>query len=69
MELPKTRRILNVFLASPNDVAEERTIAEEVVTDFNKETYFYNVVYWLDKILYAPSPLRELFLRELEQAL
>lgn len=36
MGVPKTRRILSVFLASPNDVVEERTIAEEVVADFNK---------------------------------
>jgi hypothetical protein len=36
MQLPKTRRILNVFLASPNDVVEERAIAEEIVADLNK---------------------------------
>jgi hypothetical protein len=32
----KTRRVLNVFLASPNDVLEERTTAEEVVIELNK---------------------------------
>ena len=32
----KNRRILNVFLASPTDVAEERALAEEAVTHINK---------------------------------
>jgi hypothetical protein len=36
MEFSSTRRILNVFLASPNDVAEERAIAEDLVADINK---------------------------------
>jgi hypothetical protein len=31
-----TRRILSVFLASPNDVAFERTLAEEVVSSVNR---------------------------------
>ena len=31
-----TRRVLNVFLASPADVAKERAVAEEVVASINK---------------------------------
>src|ERR1035438_5031378 len=31
-----TRRVLNVFLASPTDVAKERAVAEEVVATVNK---------------------------------
>src|SRR6266446_1918063 len=32
----RTRKIFNVVLASPSDVAEERKIAEEVVSELNK---------------------------------
>src|SRR5579863_6563744 len=32
----RIRRILNVFLSSPSDVADERGIAEEVVAGINK---------------------------------
>jgi hypothetical protein len=32
-----------------------------------KETYYYNVLTWLDRLLYSPSPLREMFVRELEK--
>ena len=28
--------------------------------------YFYNVVVWLDRIVYSPEPLRALFLQELQ---
>jgi hypothetical protein len=31
-----------------------------------RPVYFYNVVCWLDRIVYAVSPLKEMFLRELE---
>lgn len=30
-------------------------------------TYYYDVVTWLDRLLYAPGPLREAFVRRLEQ--
>ncbi len=36
MVIPSTRRVLNVFLASPRDVLDERRIADEVVSDLNK---------------------------------
>jgi hypothetical protein len=32
-----------------------------------KDVYYYNVVAWLDRILYSPSPLREMFVKELEE--
>lgn len=34
--MQRTRRVLNVFLASPNDVVAERTLAEEVVSSVNR---------------------------------
>ena len=33
----------------------------------NRETYYYNVVTWLDRLLYSPAPLREFFTRDLEK--
>ena len=32
-----------------------------------RSTYYYDVVTWLDRLLYSPSPLKELFARELEE--
>jgi hypothetical protein len=29
------------------------------------ETYYYDVVTWLDRLVYSPSPLREMFVRDL----
>lgn len=37
MDVPTNRKVLNVFLASPSDVDEERRIADEVLNDFNKQ--------------------------------
>ena len=34
--MPRTSRVLNVFLASPDDVKPERVAAEELVEDLNK---------------------------------
>jgi hypothetical protein len=31
------------------------------------ETYYYDVVTWLDRLVYSPSPLREMFVRDLKQ--
>jgi len=36
MKPPRTARVLNVFLASPDDVRTERVAAEELVADLNK---------------------------------
>lgn len=34
-----------------------------------RPTYFFNVVCWLDRVLYAPLPLRDLYRRDLEDRL
>jgi HEAT repeat protein len=39
---------------------------EELLNEYpGNETYYYNVVTWLDRILYAPSSLKEMFTRDL----
>ncbi|MFO1502106.1 MAG: hypothetical protein U1G07_27660 [Verrucomicrobiota bacterium] len=35
----------------------------------DKERYFYNVVFWLDRVLNAKLPLRRLFKKEIEDFL
>lgn len=42
--------------------AELEAILDEYLS---RETYYYNVVAWLDRLLYSPSSLREAFAREL----
>ncbi len=34
-----------------------------------RSTYFYNVVVWLDRIIYAPSPLRSYYENEMRNKL
>ena len=65
-----TARVLKLFLASPDDVKEERLAAEQVVDDIDKfigtdTTYYYNVVTLLDRLLYSPAAVRKFFVREL----
>lgn len=39
---------------------------EELLREYNgRETYYYNVVAWLDRLLYAPRQLREMFVERL----
>jgi Domain of unknown function (DUF4062) len=44
---------------------------EQLITLLNayleQPTYFYNVVCWIDRILYAPSPIKEIYQRRLHQ--
>ena len=43
---------------------ELRALLEQCV---RRESYYYNIVAWLDRLLYAPSLLREMYLRELQE--
>ena len=43
---------------------ELETMLEEYLS---KDIYYYNVVTWLDRVLYSPSPLREVFVKELQE--
>jgi hypothetical protein len=38
-----------------------------LAAQLNKETYYYNVVTWLDRLLYSPALLREFFVQDLER--
>lgn len=41
----------------------EQTLREYVT----QKTYYYNVVCWLDRLLYTPSPLKEMYTRDLRR--
>jgi hypothetical protein len=41
---------------------------EQLLDEYpNEGTYYYDVVTWLDRLLYAPQSLREMFLRDLDE--
>jgi hypothetical protein len=41
---------------------------EEILGEYlERETYYYNVVTWLDRLLYSPPPLKHMFAKELEE--
>jgi hypothetical protein len=45
-----------------------RSEIEELLLEYpTRSTYYYDVVTWLDRHLYSPPPLKQLFDRELEQ--
>jgi HEAT repeat protein len=46
---------------------DRESLADLLEGQFEKETYYYNVVTWLDRLLYAPKPLPDFFRRQLER--
>ena len=78
----RSQEVVDFFetlMDSPNDkervraiyyLSQTRTSAElENVLDANlqKEKYYYNVVTWLDRLLYSPEPLKNFVARELAE--
>jgi hypothetical protein len=80
-ESSATRELLERMLLENNDVVRRKSVAfftltcerdelEELLVRYTGQpTYYYDVVCWLDRILYAPAQLREMFLRQLESEL
>jgi hypothetical protein len=76
--LPRTALFLEPFLLEKSDVVRKKTVAffvtklsEEELTQLllkytGQATYYYDVVCWLDRVLYAPQPLKEVYRRKLE---
>jgi HEAT repeat protein len=61
----ESERILGVQYLSKR---VSRAELEQLLDEYGgTDTYYYNVVTWLDRLLYAPSPLREMFARDLDQ--
>jgi len=41
-------------------------LAEMLERYMSRDTYYYYVVCWFDRVLYAPGPLKAMYVRELE---
>ena len=52
-----------LFLVRTCSPGELRQVLEQYI---QRDSYFYNVVCWLDRVLYAPELLRSAFMRELK---
>lgn len=57
-------RVRAVYYLSKTRTNEE--LENVLETNLQKEKYYYNVVTWLDRLLYSPEPLKEFFVRRLE---
>jgi len=51
------------YFSTRLQIAELEGLLDEYIRE---KDYYYNVVTWLDRLLYAPSPLRDMFARDLE---
>jgi hypothetical protein len=60
-------RVLSIYYLSQTLSMDE---LEKLLENYlARDSYFYNVVTWLDRLLYAPPPLREMFATELTHSL
>jgi hypothetical protein len=59
------RRLRAVYYFSRNRTSGD--LERMLEAQLNRETYYYNVVTWLDRLLYSPAPLRDFFTRDLER--
>ena len=60
------RRKSVAFLAAANEEVDLEKLLHRYIA---QPTYYYDVVCWLDRILYAPAQLKEMFIRQLETEL
>ena len=58
-------RLRSVYYISKTRTSEELESVLEAT--LQKEKYYYNVVTWLDRLLYSPEPLRSYFVRKLAE--
>jgi len=63
-ESEKNRERAIYYLSRRMNEVELRALLEECL---HRESYYYNVVAWLDRLLYAPSLLKEMYLRVLRE--
>jgi hypothetical protein len=58
-------RVRSVFYFSKK--LKKKTLTKLLEEQFEKTTYYYNVVTWLDRLLYSPLQIRKFFIEELER--
>jgi hypothetical protein len=76
---PEVDRFFEASMESESDISRLRALyyfsknrawkdlESMLEAQLNKETYYYNVVTWLDRLLYSPTSLKEFFTRDLER--
>ena len=78
--IEKTKSIAETLLHNDNDFIRRQAVfflinkvpkkeLEELLKSYPKTHYYYNVVCWLDRFLYAPSPFKEVFIKKMENEL
>ena len=77
----ETAKLLEPLLSHKNDDIRLKALVffgrnlsaeelEELLTRYvSRGSYYYNVVCWLDRILYGPSSFRDIFSKQLESKL
>jgi hypothetical protein len=76
---PEVEEFFNASLESESDTARIKALyyfsrsrssgclESMLEAQMNRATYYYNVVTWLDRLLYSPAPLRDFFVKDLER--
>lgn len=75
-----TKSIAETLLLNNNDSIRRQAVfflinklpkeeLEELLRSYPKTHYYYNVICWLDRFLYAPSPFKEVFIKKMENEL
>lgn len=78
--ITKTRNIIEILLKNDNEFIRSQAILflidklprDELVNllaNYPKDTYYYNIMCWLDRVLYAPLSLKQVFREKLENEL
>jgi hypothetical protein len=71
---------LEPMLRNESDIVRRKVMAllakkltteelEEMLGRYTSEFYYFDIVCWLDKILYAPAQLKKIFARQLGEEL
>jgi hypothetical protein len=58
-------RLRAVYYFSKTQMSEE--LERVLDATLQKETYYYSIVTWLDRLLYSPEPLKDFFIRKLAE--
>lgn len=75
----KTKTIAETLLRNKNEFVRSQAVfflinklsrdeLESLLKKYSEKEYYYNVMCWADRLLYAPSPIKEMFRKKLENA-
>ena len=63
----ENEQIRTIALAVLVKAASETELRDVLARYLEQGHYYYNIVSWLDKVLYAPCALKEMYKRKLEE--